>query len=61
MLAKALGFTSWSMINAKKRTNAVGVNLVFQVSRLAGVPFDDVISRRYPIKGMCPYCGHAAG
>lgn len=57
LLAKALGFTSWSMINTKKGTNAVSVNLAFQVSRLAGVPFDDVTAGRYPVKGTCPHCG----
>ena len=31
-----------------------------QVSRLAAVPFDDVVTGRYPVKGMCPHCGHAS-
>ena len=57
LLAKAVGFTSCSMINTKKGTSAVSVNMAFQVSRLAGVTFDDVIAGRYPAKGTCPYCG----
>jgi hypothetical protein len=58
LLAKALGFEKNTMFNVKKGTNEVSTNMAYRVSRLAGVPFDDVTSGRYPVKGMCPHCGH---
>jgi hypothetical protein len=30
--------------------------MAFQVSRLAGVPFDNVTEGKYPVTGMCPHC-----
>lgn len=36
---------------------AVSANMAFKVARLAAVPFDDVTSGRYRVKGMCPHCG----
>jgi DNA-binding XRE family transcriptional regulator len=57
MLAKALGFELSTMKNVDKGVNPASVNLAFQVSRLAGVPFDDVVTGKYPVKGTCPHCG----
>ena len=57
MLAKALGFELSTMKNIEKGVNPASVNLAFQVSRLACVPFDDVVAGRYPVDGMCPHCG----
>jgi DNA-binding XRE family transcriptional regulator len=57
MLAKALGFELSTMKNIDKGVNPASVNLAFQVSRLACVPFDDVVSGRYPLDGACPHCG----
>ncbi len=57
MLAKALGFELSTMKNIDKGVNPASVNLAFQVSRLACVLFDDVVSGRYPLAGTCPHCG----
>jgi hypothetical protein len=35
----------------KKRDRAVSINMAYCISRLAGVPFDDVVTGKYPIKG----------
>ena len=32
--------------------------MAYKVAKLACVPFDDVTSGRYPVKGACPHCGH---
>jgi hypothetical protein len=45
------------MRNVKKGTNLVSVNMAFRVSRLAAVPFDDVVAGRYPVRGTCSHCG----
>jgi hypothetical protein len=56
-LAKALGFEPCSLRNVKKGLKPVSVTMAFQVSRLAGVPFDNVTEGKYPITGSCPHCG----
>jgi hypothetical protein len=38
----------------------VSVNLAFCVSRLAGVPFDDLLAGRYVPSGVCPFCGRGS-
>jgi DNA-binding XRE family transcriptional regulator len=57
MLAKALGFEMSTMRNIEKGVNPASVNLAFQVSRLACVPFDDVVAGKHPPAGACPHCG----
>jgi hypothetical protein len=57
LLAKALGFEIITMKNVMKGINPASVNLAFQVSKLACVPFDDVVAGKYPVEGMCPHCG----
>ena len=52
LLAKALGFEKDTMFNVKKGTNEVSINIAY--------PFDNVAGGRYPVKGMCPHCGHVA-
>ena len=61
LLAKALGFERSTMRNVKKGVNRVSINMAYRAARLACVPFDDVTNGRYPVKGMCPHCGHVAG
>jgi hypothetical protein len=61
MLVKALGFEMSTMRNIDKGVNPASVNLAFQVSKLASVPFDDVVAGRYPPAGACPHCGRGAG
>jgi DNA-binding XRE family transcriptional regulator len=58
-LAKALGVEFSTMRNVKKGTNLVSVNMALKVSRLAEIPFDDVVAGKYPVKGMCPHCGRS--
>jgi DNA-binding XRE family transcriptional regulator len=57
IVAKALGFERATMRNVKKGVNRVSVNMAYRVARLAGVPFDDVTSGRWPVPGTCPHCG----
>jgi len=57
LLARALGFEASTLKNVRKGVNRVSINMVYKVARLAGVPFDDVTSGRYPVKGTCPHCG----
>ena len=61
IFAKTLGFEMSTMRNIDKGVNPASVNLAFQVSKLAGVPFDDVVAGRYPPAGACPYCGRGPG
>jgi hypothetical protein len=56
-LANALGFERSTMRNVKKSINDVSVNMAFAVAKIAMVPFDDVVSGRFPIRGTCPHCG----
>jgi transcriptional regulator with XRE-family HTH domain len=58
LLAKALGFQRSTLRNVKKGSKRVSVNMAYRASRLAGVPFDDVVEGRWPVKGMCPHCGN---
>ena len=58
LLAKAIGFEHCTLLGVKKRRKRVSVNMAYRVARLAGVPFDDVVAGRWPVKGMCPHCGH---
>ena len=60
LLAKALGTEPSTMRNVKKGLKPVSVTMAFQVSRLAGVPFDNVTEGKYPVKGKCPHCGRVA-
>jgi hypothetical protein len=57
LLVKALGFQRSTLRNVKKGSKRVSVNMAYRASRFAGVPFDDVVTGKYPIKGMCPHCG----
>lgn len=57
LLAKALGFEESSMRNVKKRLKRVSIRMAYQAAKLAGVPFDDVTSGRWPVPGTCPHCG----
>lgn len=57
LLAGALGLHACSVRNIKKGLKGVSLNVAFRVSRLAQVPFDDVVKGRWPAPGMCPHCG----
>ncbi len=57
LLAKALGFEASTLKNVRKGVNRVSINMAYKVARLACVPFDDVTSGKYPIRGTCPHCG----
>ena len=57
LLAKALGFETSTLRNVRKGVNDVSVNMAYQVSRLAGAAFDDVVTGRWPAPGTCPHCG----
>ena len=58
ILAKALRFKRPRLVEAASGREAVGADLVLRVARLIEVPFDDVATGRYPVKGTCPSCGH---
>ena len=55
LLASALSVQPGTLRNIKKGLKGISVNIAFRVSRLACVPFDDVVVGRYPVKGMCPH------
>jgi hypothetical protein len=57
LLAKALRFERLTMRKVKKGINRVSVNMAYRAARLAGVPFDDVVTGRWPVPGTCPHCG----
>ncbi len=57
LLAKALGFEPCTLRGVKKRRKRVSINMAYRVARLAGAPFDDVTSGRWPVPGTCPHCG----
>jgi len=57
LLAKGLEFQGSTMKNVMKGINPVSVSMAFRVARMAAVPFDDVVTGRYPVKGTCPHCG----
>jgi hypothetical protein len=57
LLAKTLEFQGSTMKNVMKGINPVSVNMAFRIAKLAQVPFDDVTSGKYPVKGTCPHCG----
>lgn len=38
----------------------ISPTMAFRVARMAGVGLDDLLAGRYPVKGMCPHCGHVA-
>ena len=57
LLAKALGFEASTIRNVRKGINEPSISLAYRVARIAGVPFDDVTSGRYPVLGTCPHCG----
>lgn len=54
-LAKVLRISPKTLTNGK----GMSIKLVLRLARLAGVPFDDLISGRYPPPGACPCCGRA--
>ena len=56
-LSHALGFEKSTMRNVRKGVNDVSVNMAFAVAKVAMVPFDDVVTGKFPVKGMCPHCG----
>lgn len=58
LLAKALGFETSTLIGVKKRRDRVSINMAYCMARLACVPFDDIVTGKYPPPGMCPHCGH---
>ena len=57
ILAKALRFKRPRLVEATSGREAVGADLALRVARLVEVPFDDVATGRYPVKGTCPHCG----
>jgi transcriptional regulator with XRE-family HTH domain len=57
LLANALGFKASTVRRVLEGRDMVSPTMVLRVARLAGVPFDDVVTGRYPVKGMCPHCG----
>lgn len=58
-LAAGLGVEPCTIRNIKKGLKGVSVNIAYRVSRLACVPFDDVVAGRWPSQGMCPHCGRS--
>ena len=59
-LGKALGFEWCTLIGVKKHRNGVSVNMAYRAAKVACVPFDDIVTGKYPPDGMCPHCGHVA-
>lgn len=58
VLAKALGFEPSSLRNVRKGLKIPSVAMAYRVSRLAGVPFDEVVAGKYPPVGACPHFDH---
>jgi hypothetical protein len=48
ILAKALGFEPCSLRNVRKGLKSPSVGMAYRVSRLAGVPFDDMVTGKFP-------------
>jgi hypothetical protein len=48
MLAKVLRFEASTMRNVNKGVNPVSINMAYRASRLAGVPFEDVVTGTVP-------------
>jgi hypothetical protein len=57
VLAKMLEFQGSTMNNVLKGVNPISVNMAFRIAKLAQVPFEDVTTGKYPVKGTCPHCG----
>lgn len=61
MMAQALKLKRDTLRHSMDGRFPVSVETAFRVSRLAMVPFDDVTTGKYPVKGTCPHCGHVKG
>ena len=57
-VATAMRINMETLRKAVKR-GTVSAGVALDISRTAGVSFDDVITGRWPPKNSCPHCGHA--
>ena len=55
-LAAALGVNRVTLVMMKPGQRVPTVGLAFRISRLVGVPIDDVLSGAF-VRGRCPMCG----
>ena len=60
LLAKALRFKPSSIRRVLGGHDMVSPTMVLRVARLAGAGLDDLLAGKYPVKGMCPHCGHVS-
>ncbi len=56
-LAKALGFSKYTLIHVKKGEKNVSPTMAFRVARLASVSIEDLLYGTFPPAGTCPHCG----
>ncbi len=56
-VAQALGVAHKTVKNAMSSNQYPGATMGLRVARLAGVPFEDVVSGNFPKPGTCPMCG----
>jgi plasmid maintenance system antidote protein VapI len=58
LLAKALRLQPDSVRKVLSGHDSISAAMVLRVARLAGIGLDDLLAGKYPVKGMCPHCGH---
>lgn len=56
-LATALGTNAQALKDSVSRSRKPSVALALRVSRVVGVPLEDVLSGAWPPEGSCPHCG----
>jgi plasmid maintenance system antidote protein VapI len=59
-LAKALRYEVGTVRHTIAGRIPISPTMAFRVARLAQVGIDDLLAGKYPVKGMCPHCGHVA-
>jgi hypothetical protein len=58
-ISAALGFKRKTLTNVSEGKN-VSPNMAFRVARLAGISVDELLAGKWPLRGVCPHCGHVA-
>jgi len=44
---------------AARERNPIGPDMAYELSKIAGVPIDDILQGRFPKPGACPHCGRS--
>jgi hypothetical protein len=56
-LAKQMNVSLGTLNFAARPRNPFGTGMAYELSKVAGVPIDDILSGRFPKPGSCPHCG----